>query len=456
MDSVVSRPKARAGVTIGSHFLVDVLSFVGVSLLPLFAVTLGMTTEQKALLLGLGSLCSGVVQPIVAWVSDKFDTRVISTLGLITAAVCIGTFGYAQNFTQLAILYSLGAAGVGAFHPPAAAITGQLGGSKRSKYVAFFFLAGMVGGMTGNLLIPSYVDLMTPRIDGVANAQTGLRSLIYLIPLGIVAAFFLARAIHGVGHRNTHAKDSHVHWDERERRSRWFAVAILYICNTMRFSVNMALIYLLVEWSSEIVLAENTQGTLNKDLGIRASQLNGMLQASMQIGMGGMGIILGLILTAKYEKLAFILFPVVGSIAILFIPRSHLLFGDTVIPVVMAITVCSGMGFGAVIPISISLAQRLLPHRTSLASGLMLGGAWMLAFTGPLVAEIVHKGLAQKPSAPGWLLDAVAALPDPVSAPLLEGMGLTAGFTCTAVLLFSAGMLANLLPAELVRRVARD
>lgn len=455
VDTATTRPAIRAGITIGTHFLVDVFSFVGVSLMPLLAVTVGMGTEQKALLLALGSLCSGVVQPVVAWVSDRFDTRAVGTLGFVVAVLCIGSFGLAQNFTQLAILYSVGAAGVGAFHPPAAAITGHLGGSKRSKYVAFFFLAGMVGGMTGNVLIPEYVAMMTPRIDGVPDTNAGLKSLLYLIPIGLLAAIVLAKATHRVGHRHNGAHASHTQWDAPERRQRWFAVGVLYVTNMLRFSVNMALVYLLVEWAGEITLMRNDASVMTEALGIKASKLNGILQASMQVGMGGMGIVLGLILSAKYEKVAFVLFPLLGSMTLFMIPRAHLIADGVEVPFAIGATILTGMGFGAVIPVSISLAQRLLPHRTSLASGLMLGGAWMIAFIGPLVAELIHKGLANKPNAPRWLLDAAGSLPDSIGGPLIEGMGLTSGFTFVSGVLLVAGLLATLLPGELVRRVAR-
>jgi hypothetical protein len=80
----------------------------------------------------------------------------------------------------------------------------------------------------------------------------------------------------------------------------------------------------------------------------------------------------------------------------------------------------------------------------------------MIAFMGPIIAELIHKGLANKPSAPEGLVNWVAGLDERVARPLLDGMGLEAGFTFTAVVLFIAGCIALLLPGELVRRVARD
>lgn len=451
----VSRPVTRASVTIITHFMVDVFSFVGVSLLPLLAVTLHLRTEQKALLLGMGSLCSGSVQPLVAWASDRFDTRAIGTAGMVVAVLCIPSLGLARDFPTLALLYCLGAAGVGAFHPPAAATVGRLGAHKRSRYIAFFFLAGMIGGMVGNLTIPRYVALMTPMTEHGPAPEVGLRALLWFIPIGLLGAFFLARSIHPVGHR-AHAGPGHaVEWDKAERRRRWGAVGVLYVANTMRFSVNMALVYLLVEWTGKVVLASNDATIMTDALGLKASQLNGILQASMQVGMGGMGIVLGMLLAARFEKLVFVALPMLGSVALFMIPRTGLISQSLMVPFAIAATILTGVGFGAVIPVSISLAQRLLPHRTSLASGLMLGGAWTLAFSGPLLAELIHKGLAHKPHTPAFVMDLLHALPEPIGQPLIEGMGLTAAFTATAGVLFFAGCVAMLLPHDLVVRVAK-
>ncbi len=452
----VSRPVARAAVAIGTHFMVDVFSFVGVSLLPLFAVTLHLRTEQKALLLGLGSLCSGAVQPLVAWASDRYDSRAIGTAGMLVAVVCISALGLARDFPMLALLYALGAAGVGAFHPPAAAAVGRLGASRRSRYVAFFFLAGMIGGMVGNIAIPRFVAVMTPVTEHGPAPEVGLRSLLWFMPIGLLGAYFLARSIHGVGHRHHAAAQGHASWDRAQRRRRWGAVFVLYLTNMLRFSVNMALVYLLVEWTDHVVLRRGGATAMTDALGIQASQLNGIMQASMQVGMGAMGIALGLMLAARFEKLAFVALPMLGSVALFMIPRAETMAPGMTVPVAIAATILTGVGFGAVIPVSISLAQRLLPHRTSLASGLMLGGAWMLAFCGPILAELIHKGLGEKPDAPGILLDLLHALPEPLGRPLIEGMGLTAAFTATAIALFFAGAIALLLPHDLILSVAKD
>ena len=440
----------RAAVTICTHFIVDVFSFVGIALLPMLAVLLEIRPEQKALLLALGSVASGVIQPIVAWASDRYDSRALGTIGFVIAVLCIGNLGMARDFTELAILYSIGAMGIGAFHPPAAATVGQLGGVKRSKYVAIFFLAGMVGGIVGNVFTPMYVDWMTPEKLNAESSKDGLLAIRWFIPIGLIAALFLAMAIHKAGHRHHGAHLHKSSWDRSEHRKRWIGVWVLYASNVLRFTTNMALVYLFTEWASRFVLAKHSALELTEQFGIEASQINGSLQASMQVGMGGGGITLGFILAARFEKAVFILLPMLGAIAIAMIPQLSSMDPSVSRWVVMGAAVLSGVGFGAAIPVSLSLSQRLLPHRTSLVSGLMLGGAWMLSFLGPMGAEVVQNGLNAKPNVPSFVIDLVNMLPENTAQRVMEGFGLDSAFMVTACLLAVSGLVAVFLPHRLI------
>ncbi|MCA9302903.1 MAG: MFS transporter [Phycisphaerales bacterium] len=444
--------RSRAGVTIATHFVVDVFSFVGISLLPVLVVQLGLETYQKALLLALGSVTSGLVQPIVAWVSDRFDTRTVGTIGFVVAIACIGNLGVAENFNQLLVLYCLGAMGVGAFHPIAASTVGQLAGSKRSLWIAYFFLAGMIGGVTGNIFTPRFVKWMSMNSDGVVDTHAGLMGLRWFIPVGLVFAGLLAIAIHRVGHRTQNAHELTVSWDRKERRLRWRSVWILYSANVLRFSVNMALVYLFSEWA-EFYASSNASAGLSTDaIGIAAARTNGFLQASMQVGMGGGGILLGIFLSPRFEKISFVLVPVLGALAVVMIPWIGRWAPGSALGVTMIAAVFSGVGFGAMIPVSMSLAQKLLPHRTSLASGLMLGGAWMLAFVGPLLAEVIQYGLESKPGTPGFVIELVGLLPDGLRDACMNGVGLFGAFTATSFALIGAGCISFFLPGELIRR----
>ena len=73
----------------------------------------------------------------------------------------------------------------------------------------------------------------------------------------------------------------------------------------------------------------------------------------------------------------------------------------------------AGVGFAAMTPVTISLGQRMMPFHTSLASGLMLGGAWAIASVGPRIAEFT-----------------------------VQTFGLSVGFSVMAALLVASGLSA--------------
>jgi MFS family permease len=348
-----------------------------------------------------------VIQPVVALASDRFDTRWLGTLGFLAAVVAIGLVGYADSFSQLLVLQIVGAAGIGAFHPVAAAAVGHLAGPRRSMGIAWFYLAGMLGGILGNVSAGHYVERFA-RIGGSTDA--GLKALLYLTPVGIAFVIALGLAIHGMPHRTHDAHTIHRALPERERRKRWTGVWLLYAGNVLRFGVDVCLIQLIIRWTEVMAMDRSVGGALTDAVRIDASQLNGPLQAAKQIGMGLGGVALGWWFHVRHERALLVAMPLLGAATVALLPYTA---GWT------ALLVCAiaGVGYGAVVPMTISMAQRLIPHRTSLASGLMMGGAW-----------------------------AVASVGSPISQSLAERYGLERAFLVVAVSLLLASVLGLFIP----------
>lgn len=398
--------RARLAAVCLSHAVVDCFSALIVPILSVLEGRLDLTPAQGATLVGVGSLCSGLVQPIVAWHSDRFNTRVVGTIGFALAVIAIGSVGAARDYSDLMLIQVVGTAGIGAFHPVSAAAMGHLAGRRRSAGVAVFFTAGMVGGISGFWGAPAFV------------ARFGVGAYAWLVPFGLACVLLLAWATHSVPHRHAAARALHGSLPAAERRARWLAVAVLYAGNVLRFTVNMAMIYLIVRWAEALVLAQSGAATLDEELRARASGINGPMQAAMAIGMGISGFAAGLVRT-RHEKLALVIVPAACSAAVALFPRA-----ESVMAYVLAAV--AGVGYAGVIPITISLAQRLLPHRTSLASSLMMGGAWALAAAGPILAEA-----------------------------LTARFGLVHAFDAVAVMLLAAGVLSLCLPGTLLREAGR-
>ncbi len=408
----LSNGRDRMWTTIVTHAVVDFFSFLIVPLLSVLEGHVHLTPGQGALLLAVGQVASGVIQPVVALASDRFDTRWLGTVGFLAAVVAIGLIGYADSFPKLLALQIVGTAGIGAFHPVAAAAVGHLAGPRRSLGIAWFYLAGMLGGVAGNVSAGHYVELFA-RIGG--SSAAGLRGLIYLVPLGLVFVVALGLAIHGIPHRTHDAHARHRELPEDERARRWSGVWILYAGNVLRFAVDVCLIQLIIRWAEQIAMDHAGAATLTEAVRLESSQLNGPLQAAKQVGMGIGGVALGWWVHVRHERTLLIVSPVLGAAAIAALPYT----GGWAALMVCAV---AGLGYGAVVPMTISMAQRLIPHRTSLASGLMMGGAW-----------------------------AVASVGSPASQWVAERVGIDRAFWAVAAITLLTGVLGLLVPAEAER-----
>lgn len=406
-----------------AHAVVDFFSFVVVPLMSVLEGHAHMTHAQGAIMLGAGSLSSGLIQPVVALASDRFDTRALGTLGLLVAVVCVSAIGFVHSFERLLMLQIVAAAGIGAFHPVAAAAVGHLAGAHRSRGLAIFHASGMIGGTLGNIITPSYVAFFAARAMGASKTQAtgienGLASLAWLAIPGLAFAVVLAWAIHSIPHRHHAAAADHAALPEAERRARWFAIGLLYFGNVLRFTTDMCLIQLVIRWSEVKALLASNATELNDAARAAAAQINGPMQGAKQIGMGVGGLTIGFLIARHREKMVLVVVPLVGAAALAFMPYTGAWsrLNDTGGLLALLLCFIAGFGYAGVIPTTISLAQRLLPHRTGLASGLMMGGAWAIAFIGPQLAQWLSERLGL--SGAFVAVAAILALSSVLSIPL--------------------------------------
>ena len=415
------RGSSRLTVAILSHAVVDFFSFIIIPLLSVIEGRVDLTTWQGTMLVAVGSISSGMIQPIVALLSDRHDTRFFGTLGFVAAVLAIGSVGFATTFPALLIIQIIGSAGIGAFHPVAAAAVGQLSGNRRLSGLAWFYAAGMIGGVAGNLFTPQWVRHFSMAEQGgtpVLDTAAGLRSLAWYIIPGLICAGLLAMAIHSVPHRHATARSDHALLSRTEQFARWRSIWLLYFGNILRFTVDMCLITLIVRWSELMAVGDpaaylpgvEVVSRLTPELRSEASRLNGLLQAARQVGMGVGGLAILILLRGRFERAMLVAVPLVGAVVVVITPHAAAL-GLGLWPVVV-LCVVAGLGYGGVIPTTLSIAQRLLPHRTSLASALMMGGAWAFASVGPHLAQMLFEnfGLNQAFAIVGLLLGASGLL----------------------------------------------
>jgi FSR family fosmidomycin resistance protein-like MFS transporter len=380
----VRLPIARLATVIVAHGVIDWLSAIIIPILSYLEGRVGMTQAQGAWLIAIGSISSGLIQPLVAIFSDRHNTRWAGTAGLGAAAVAVGCVGFAQDYAHLVIIQIIGTAGIGAFHPVGASAAGQLAGKARSGAISIFYATGLLGGVLGSFSSPQIA------------AHLGLKNLAWTILPIVLFAAVLARAIHAIPHRHAGAQEHHNSLPLEERRRRWRDIGLLYGGNVFRFVVNMMLVQLLVRWSDAQTLATTGDAGLTQELRLTSAHINGPMQAMMAIGMGVSGLTLGWFVPMEKAKAFLIGMPLLGVAAIALFPRLEAMGVPVASPGIGTATVwfmaaMMGVGYSAVMPLTITMAQRLLPHRTSLASALMMGGAWSIACIGPPTAQWMLK-----------------------------------------------------------------
>lgn len=380
-----------------AHFVVDALAALVPAALGLLEVRLALTPDQSAWLMGLGSFCSGISQPACALVSDRFGTRSLGVVGLIVAAIGIGSLGLTDGMVSAAVIYALGAIGVGMFHPIGAATVGHLQSHRRTSAVSLFFVAGMAGGVCGALIWPR-----------VLSSPQGFEMLpLVVVPVALltVLLFRCFSELPPLPQRIPELSYS------RSPRDAWAFVGILFVSAALRFCVNLALLYLYVRWTQEQFLATYQYWTAEQ-VATAAAPLIGNLNAATLAGMATGGLSAAVFVRSGREKRPLVLVPILFAPLIGLFPYMPIQLG-------YVLAIAAGVGFAAMIPVTISLAQQLLPHRANLASGIMMGGAWAVAMLGPRCAEF---GITRFGLHTSFLLTAIAlAVSGIVCLPLSNG-----------------------------------
>ncbi len=383
---------SQVAVLLASHAVVDSYAAIVPATLGLLESRCGLETTQTAIVAAVVSLVGGLAQPICAMLSDRYDSRFFGGLGLAVAAICLSFIGWVTNYSSLLLLVALGYLGVGMFHPIAASSIGQISDRRRSLAMGAFFVAGMLGGAMGAYGVPRWV------VSDQGFSRLGFWS----VP-GLAMAITLYFMIRNVPHRM--ANHQNIAFPKGEIRSRWLMVALLYISTTMRAIVYTTLLYMYVRWiQAEMLLRQPTWS--RRQIADAAAPLVGDLNAMTLIGMAAGGLAAGVLVTPGREKRPLIMVPMLFAPAIYWLPH-----GGHVSACVLGLL--AGIGFASMSPVALSVSQRLLPHRTSLASSLMLGGAWAVAAGGAAIAEVG-----------------------------IRYIGVYHVFQCCAAVLFSSGLLA--------------
>ncbi len=429
-----TRLRARYWTLNTSHALIDIFPIFFVTLMLPLRRNLELADWQVTFIYMATPIFSGLCQPLLAWLSDKHDTRLTGPVGLAMGGVCIASIGFATDFWQLIALQIIGVVGTGMYHPIATATAAQLGAKTlrngRAQAIGIFIACGMIGQTLGSVF--------APRI----NEHFGsMKPLAWLMIPAIIMAFVIHRFVGKTKHRHdNHAEISASLGPEASKR-RWRAVGVLTLQNCLRFTANVGMFVMFNTWALGHITRYELAGA--KDPEDVAAVAAGLMGGAMTVGMGLSVTAVGRFVKRGKERAPLAFLSVIGAVAMASIGYvGDAAVGDSQLGVVVMLPmlVCvsmSAIGFFGTFPIATSLAQRLQPGHTSLVTSLMMGVGWGTAALHALIAPVFFGFVAIN------------------SAHLLPEWRINIGFVGFASLLLVAGALTIFIPKDLVEKAAQ-
>ncbi len=340
--------------TVSAHLGVDLLNSQPPLLLAFLSVPLGLTNTWIGILGTLYTLSNSILQPIFGFLADRFGARWIAAGGVLWMASMFAVAVSLQGYGSLVFLI-LAALGSAAFHPAGAMEATERGNQylvgREATAASLFFLFGQGGLSFG------------PAIGGVILERWGppglLILLAYVLPSGIFAGRWMSPRLP---------------MGEQVQASGY---------SSMRIATGGLIVFILLvaarSWTMSNLVVFIPK--YYSDLGQTASSYGDL--AALLMGGSAIGGVTGGWLADRFgQRRVLAAAMLLAAIPIGLYPE----FGITNWRYL--ITPLSGAFTGASHSIVLVMAQRLLPRRRGMASGLFLGFTFASGSVGTLISGI--------------------------------------------------------------------
>lgn len=332
----IVRNRALAVLMLG-HFSNDMLGGVLPMLFPIMKLQYGLSNAQMGLVTLAFTAMSSLTQPLFGYFSDTHGRRWFVPATLIWASVCAASYGFASGYTAFIVLAGLAGIGSGAFHPLGASNAAAVSADEqRNAAMSWYTVAGSLGYGLG------------PIVGTVLLAAFGAKGTVWLLVPGLTAAALIwsqmrvverAREARALITRALHAKPA------------WGTLSRVILVTMLRSWVFLSVLQLSPIWYSELGFDRAFYGPL----------------ATVMIMAGAVGTLMGGSFADRIGQRW-----VIVSTLLLTIP-ALLLYAAFPGPQGLALAALFGFFCDASLSVTLVMAQRLVPGRVGIASGVILG-----------------------------------------------------------------------------------
>jgi MFS transporter, FSR family, fosmidomycin resistance protein len=355
------RNRTLIGATFG-HFSVDMYSGMLPLMLLVLTDPLGLSYGQIGFASMSYSLASSISQPFFGWLGDKRGSRQIAVLGVAAIAVTVGLMRFVDQYAVLLVLAIIAGLGSAAYHPQGAMLAAQTPPAQRGSAASIFMLGGNTGYAFG------------PILATMAFAMAGgfLPEMFAFLGLAQAALIFLALAKE---HTDPAFKTAAASTDATARA----ALSVI---------ITLGLVIFFRSWvqtsvSTYIPQIYKAQGASNQEASnilfaiLLPLAIGGLIGGTLSDKIGRRSVLIvstGLIGPALWGMLH-----TTGAVAYLLGP-------------------VLGVAIGASLPVTLVMAQNLVPRGLGFMSGIVLGFTFIAGAIGVGINGVIADQIGLVPT----------------------------------------------------------
>lgn len=156
-----------------AHFINDIYTGMLNPIMPFIAAKLAISMALATIILSISHICSSLLQPIFGFFADNILKRVFIFWGLLMTSVFISFAPSSNHIFPLLVCVILGSLGSSLFHPQALGFSVRFAGEDVTRNMGIFIGLGTLGYSFG------------PIISAYVTQYLGLDSVRYLSVLGV-------------------------------------------------------------------------------------------------------------------------------------------------------------------------------------------------------------------------------------------------------------------------------
>lgn len=335
------------------HFIVDINANILPVMLPFLRNSLGLSYTETALIATSYSMTASLAQPLFGHLADRIGGTRLIVLPIVWMVLFMGASGNAPTYMTIIAMVTLAGLGSAAYHPQGASNASRFGGRNAATAVSIFSLGGIAGFSIG------------PMLAAASFSTFGLQGTTVFIPFGLLIAAGVALALRRLPPRPTLHSTT---MGSVATKIPYLTLATLVVVVVTRAWVEAGVVSYTplrfsqdVAYSSRVLFVYLFGEALGTFLGALAADRFGRRRV--------------IVLTCLLLVPAMYFYNVAAGGFALFIPAG-----------------LAGLLLGASVPVTIVMAQELLPRNVGVASGLMMGFAFGLGGLGVTVNGLIADG----------------------------------------------------------------